>query len=388
MHGRQVGKIVRGTKIMNMEQKPANVAGDSAHEAQIDENVDRLLTQVIDQALAEVETRQARGAIRQALAEEIRNWLSEIARREMAQQPKPASGNGLAPMAVGDAIQAGMTAAGQVQNLGFVDFTKGLIDGTFQAVIGATISQMEAYAKLVGDLSKELSQFQAENVGQGEITAHLSERYPDGKGGTSVRASFTFQPTDANSETGALAKTANQKLQEVVSSLVEETQALPAPYKLTRAEDSLNISSTSDQIVKFEDAHIQLIRPAIGRMLATSMMDTLRSMAREGMARIVITNGEILSKLTFDVNATSEQSKQTNEYHSDSLGVSARARAGWGWGSVAISGNYNQLNVKTVNERNFDNVTMSAEIIGQVKIAFKTETFPPFTTAATAPVGV
>jgi hypothetical protein len=353
----------------------------------IEANVERLVNQVVDRALAEVDNRQERGAIRQYLAQDLRQVLTELAHQELARQMGLAAGNGAGGMAVGEAIQAGMAAAAQVQNLGFVDFTKGLIDGTFQAVIGATMSQMEAYARLVADLAKTLAQFQAENVGQGEITAHLANRYPDGQGGTSVRSGFTFQDTPANPETGAPAKSANQKFQEVVDALVAETRALTPPFQLTREAGSLNIPTTDQSIKKFEDAHLNLIRPAIGRMLATNMMENLRAMAREGMARIVITNGEILSKLTFNVSATSEQARQASQYHSDSLGISARASASWGWGSASLSGSYNQLNVRTVNERNFDNVTMSAEIIGQVKIGFKTETFPPVTTAAALPAG-
>jgi hypothetical protein len=46
----------------------------------------------------------------------------------------------------------GMDVASQVQNLGFVEFTAGLINGTFDAIVGATIKQMEAYAALVRNL--------------------------------------------------------------------------------------------------------------------------------------------------------------------------------------------------------------------------------------------
>jgi hypothetical protein len=89
----------------------------------------------------------------------------------------------------------------------------------------------------------------------------------------------------------------------------------------------------------------------------------------------------------FQQSMEHEQSSKTGVQESSEYKVQGEASASWGWGSASLSGSYNQLNVRTVNERNFDNVTMSAEIIGQVKIGFKTETFPPVTTAAALPAG-
>jgi len=237
---------------------------------------------------------------------------------------------------------------------------------------------MDAYAKLVADLAKTLEEFQAENVTDAEINAHLAGRYPDGQGGTSVRAGFTFTATPANPDTGAVAKTANEKFQDVVDALVAETRSLSTP--LTRGTGSLNIPADNTTLAAFTAAQVTLIRTAIGATIARTMIEHLRAMAREGMARIVITNGEILSKLTFNVTATDAQSKQASQRHQDSFGISVNAKAGWGWGSASVGANYQQMNVRTVNESSFDSVTMSAEIIGQVKLQFKTETFPPITT--------
>src|SRR4028119_2179275 len=120
-----------------------------------------------------------------------------------------------------------ISVAKQVQDLGFVEFTAGLINGTFDAIIGATIKQMQAYAELVADLAKTLSQFQAENISDAQVNAHLSNRYPDGKRGTSVRSNYTFQATTADPANGVTARTGNQNLQAVVDALISETAVLP-----------------------------------------------------------------------------------------------------------------------------------------------------------------
>ena len=250
-----------------------------------------------------------------------------------------------------------------MQNLGFVEFTAGLINGTFDAIVGATIKQMEAYAALVADVVKSLDQFRAENVSDDQINAHLSNRYPDGKGGTSITKDYKFEPTTD----GGVTTTADQRKQAVADALIKETAGLGAKNALT---GSLSTIVLEDEVKK--------IRAAIGLMLASSKMDHLRAMAREGMARIVITEGFINTKLTFKVDTTETDIKQASQYLANSRGGSVSGYyAGKKWG---VSGGFanSRINISTVNETNYNNTNMVAEMIGEVNIKFKTETFAPF----------
>lgn len=257
----------------------------------------------------------------------------------------------------------GIDVAKQVQNLGFVEFTAGLINGTFDAIVGATIKQMEAYAALVADVVKSLDQFRAENVSDDQINAHLSNRYPDGKGGTSITKDYKFEPTTD----GGVTTTDDQRKQAVTDALIKETAGL-GTNKLTGTLLSLTV--TGLEVTK--------IRTAIGLMLASSKMDHLRAMAREGMARIVITEGFINTKLTFKVDTTETDIKQASQYLANSRGGSVSGYyAGKKWG---VSGGFanSRINISTVNETNYNNTNMVAEMIGEVYIKFKTETFAPF----------
>lgn len=337
----------------------------------VGDGVDRLMA-VIDDAVNSLSTKGERQLVRDGVATIVRDTLVELA-EEQAQSRALAAGS----RAVGDAAEAGMNVAKQVQNLGFVEFTSGLINGTFDAIIGATIKQMDAYAKLVADLAKTLAEFQAENVSDAQINAHLAQTYSDGVGSTVVRSNYTF--TDTAAADGTTAKKGFEKLQEVVNALITETVTLKPPYLLTRESDSLNIAADATA-TSFTPAQVQAVRKAMGALLAKSMMDHLRAMAREGMARIVITNGEILSKLTFNVSSTEVDTRRMTNYHRDSAGFYIHGRAGFLFGRVSAGFAWNQVNVRTVNETSFDSLTMSTEIIGQIRINFKTETFPPITT--------
>jgi len=294
-----------------------------------------------------------------------------------------------APMktpAPGSTAERAMDVASRVQNLGFVEFTAGLINGTFDAIIGATIKQMEAYADLVADVAKTLEQFQAENVSEDQINAHLSDRYPDGLGGTSIRSvpAYEFTETKADADKGVTAKTAMQNMLAVVDALVLETKGLESTNKLTRVKLGFLENTTGVEIpptrikMSFSKVEVELIRKAIGMKLATSMMSHLRAMAREGMARIVITEGSINTKLTFKVDTTETLIKQEAQYSSNSRGGSVSGYyAGKKWG---ISGGFanSRINIKTVNETNYNHTNMVAEMIGEVNIKFRTETFAPY----------
>lgn len=281
---------------------------------------------------------------------------------------------------VGATATRGIEVAKQVQNLGFVEFTAGLINGTFDAIIGATIKQMQAYAELVADLAKTLAQFQAENISDAQVNAHLSNRYPDGEGDTSVRSNYIFQDTAADPANGVTGSTAAQNLQAVVEALISETSVLKSPaVPLTRTNLGIAVGDTP---INFTASQIALIRQAIGQTLASNMLDYLRAMAREGMARIVITDGSIRTKLTFNVTSTEVQTTQKAKYNRKSFKTNIRGSAGWGWGRASASASYSNVSVNTVNETTFDSLTMSTEMIGEVNLKFKTETFPAIVTEA------
>lgn len=276
----------------------------------------------------------------------------------------------------GDTALRGMEAAKQVQNLGFVEFTAGLINGTFDAIVGATLKQMEGYAKLVADLSKSIQQFQVENVSDAQITDHLATRYPDGEGGTSVRPGYTFTDIPEDTETGATGKTANEQVQNVVTALVNETQRLSKDLRLSR--DLIGIPQDATNVTQFTAEQVATIRKSIGGLLASNMISQLRELARDGMARIVITDGEILTKLTFNVSTNELQERKKENYNRNLNRTQVSGGVNGAFWKFNASTDNTNLNVNSMNESSFDSTTMSTEMIGQVKLRFKTESFPPY----------
>lgn len=253
-----------------------------------------------------------------------------------------------------------------------MEFTTGLINGTFDAIVGATIKQMKAYSEMVAQLAKTLVQFQADHVTPADITKHLASTYPDGVGGTSVRHTYVFLATVANDDLGIPARDARENLTLVANALVKEVQNASPEFVFNETSD---IQTGKES---FTEDWVEKARKAMSKQLAKSMIEHLRAMAREGMARIVVTDGELLSKLTFKVNASEHEISSTSRYDAQSSGWGVSARYGGGRFGAGFSYGSSNVHVSTMDESSFDSVTMSAEIIGQVKINFRTESFPPF----------
>jgi len=278
-----------------------------------------------------------------------------------------------------EAIEAGMEALSKATQLPFPEFTTKLVTSTFDALISATVHQMEAYANLVKDLAKSLKDFQAENISDGEINKFLTDNYPDGVGGTSVSKNFEFKTIPVSGDKPE--KKAYDIYEEIFNNLVENKLKNIWSTEITKPTITSAPGDHATAGKYFSESQVTDIRNAAGRYLATNMVDQLRAMAREGMARIVIDEGKILSKLTFHVASTDIDAKSKSDYHRDQASAYIRGRAGFGWWGVKAGASYSSMNVKTVNERTYSKVTMDAEMIGQVEIHFHTDTFPPVVTS-------
>src|SRR5262245_27104542 len=60
----------------------------------------------------------------------------------------------------------------------FPAFVAGLVHGTFDAMVDASIRQMEAYADLVSTVARSVDDFSQDNVSRGQVIDWLSEQYP------------------------------------------------------------------------------------------------------------------------------------------------------------------------------------------------------------------
>jgi hypothetical protein len=219
----------------------------------------------------------------------------------------------------GTAVRAGVEqAVSLVQGINFPGFVSGLIEGVFHSIVKSSIEQMEAYGKLVADVSKSLNQFRDENTTSNQGRDHLIEQFPD---------IFQLQlPGEGFGGGGFGDENASQEPKVVLREDINQPQAL------ARINASLPLDKPA---TKLDDELVEaLLVPAARTQLATGRQQLLATMVMMGINRIVVTDGKIQAKVMFDFQAKDSrkyaQSASRFDYEKDAYGNLAKTTASEG----------------------------------------------------------
>jgi hypothetical protein len=176
------------------------------------------------------------------------------------------------------AMQGAEAAGAYLSAVDFPAFVAGLIKGVFHAIVQSSIEQMEAYGRLVADVSKTLNQFRDENVSPNQGRDWLVETFPD-----------TFQLHVDTGEDGGPAP--RVRLREGADESVALARLNELPI------EGGPIKSLDDDVIE------ERLVPAAQTQLATSRQQLLATMVLMGINRIVVTDGRIAAKVLFDFQA-------------------------------------------------------------------------------------
>jgi hypothetical protein len=239
-----------------------------------------------------------------------------------------------APTATG---RVGEVTRATLNAINFPEFVSSLIKGTFQAITDASIQQMEAYAELLKNVAMSLDDFMTDNITNDAARDYLADNFD----GYVTRDTSGGQPTlKPNPNAGGASE-------------------MPTFFK------DLGLETPSDID---EDSIEQKLVPAARKTMAERRQQTLATMVLMGINRIVVDEGEILAKLVFHIDASEtmsmrfDQSKQT-------LGQMAGRS-----GNSGFSGNGIMVNTASLNAQS--DINVRADLTGQVKVKFRSETFP------------
>ncbi|MGY3264867.1 hypothetical protein [Lysobacter sp. HA35] len=189
------------------------------------------------------------------------------------------------------AAREGASVAGALlQQVNFPDFCAGLINGVFHSIVQTSIEQMEAYAKLVADVSKSLNDFRDENTTQNQGRDHLVQTFPD------VFQLQTGGDDPFSFGSGSFAEApATPQPRVVVREGVDEAAAV------TRINQSLPLDKPIDRL---DDELVEaLLVPAARTQIASGRQQLLATMVMLGINRIVVTDGELTAKVMYDFQA-------------------------------------------------------------------------------------
>ena len=243
--------------------------------------------------------------------------------------------------------------------VGAVDFPKfvgGLIQNVFQAIVDASIQQMEAYAELLKAVSQTVDQFAADNISMNNARDWMSQRFP---------TDFAIDTSD--SEAGPRLGMKNEDSAEEALARVSQELQLAEP-----------VTDLSDQ-----EQEGRLVMAARMQM-ARSRQQMLSSMVMLGINRIVVTDGLINAKVVFNFRASDDAKRDAKAslYDRDSSynKNTTVAGVGFGWGGAASANTNVQSHMTTVSssvdETSNSSQEMKAKLTGEVRVNFKSDYFP------------
>jgi len=241
-----------------------------------------------------------------------------------------------APPPGGNAFQRAAGATREMLGaVGFPDFVASLIQGTFRAIVDASIQQMEAYSALLAETSKTIGAFMEDNISDDMARDHLTTNHGD-----------IFH-------------------KDMSSGLPKMTVAQGQSGELPSFLRDLGFDSPADLDAQTVD---QVVVPNTRLMLAEMRHRSLATMVMMGINRIVVSDGEINAKLIFHVDASESMSLTFNDYKPTNWQLAGKL-GGNGFGASGIVVNTTNLNAQS-------DVNMNAELTGEVRVRFRSDYFP------------
>lgn len=224
-----------------------------------------------------------------------------------------------------------------VNEVDFPGFVSQLVHGTFDAIVDASIRQMESYSSLVTAVAKTVDQFTEENVSWNQARDWLATRYPG----------------------------------EVAVHLPENGQGEP---KLVPRNEDLSPVWLRDFGLEgeflTEELLEQQVLPQVRTQVGAERQQLLATMVMLGINRVAVRDGSISAKVMFRAAAKDAAGLQYAT-GSDPQGV-----ANWGERGSLSAGAQSTTMVSTLAVNAQNESTVRADLFGEVKLNFVSETLP------------
>jgi hypothetical protein len=225
--------------------------------------------------------------------------------------------------------------------IAFPKFVADLVKGTFQAIVDASIQQMEAFGQLLSNVAKTVDEFMADNISDNQARDWIAQSYPQ-----MARVDTTGEsPRVVPNGEGAIPDSARKTL------------GVPA-----------NVTSADDETLE------QTLVPAARRYLAQSRQQVLATMVLMGINRIVVTSGRIRAKMGFRIDTTdrarAESASKFDMKHEHSI------KYGWFLSPINAESRTSVAYVSSSKKDSESEINVEADLTGEVDLKFKSETFP------------
>ncbi len=275
--------------------------------------------------------------------------------------------------------------AARFGDIPFVEFTKDLVTGVFDSLLEAHIDQMEAYATFVNLLTADLSTYinnTVDGVSFTDVSDFLLKYDLPKVSDTELQAALDklqTPTTDHVHQISSTPSTSDKWWGGVINALAPVVSNLADKVKDTNLQANLNAvkdyNATVTEIAKvptYKDIH-----QSVAALIASNKYALLQNMSKQGLMRLVVTEGEIETKITFSTWNTTTSGTDT----SDSLKSIDKSK---NLKSMGILGLFRSkqmsknkaITVNTAKSYQRDSSGTKVDIFGRVLIRFKTDYAP------------
>jgi hypothetical protein len=263
------------------------------------------------------------------------------------QAPAPPADGTAGPAPRAAATETIAARAGALSDeIDFPAFVASLVHGTFDAIVDATIRQMEAFADLVSSVAKDVDQFTRDNVTPNQVRDWLVQRHP---------GDLELDPASLRAGQPRL----RPRIQGDGNGAAGEAGDDAPPAWL--ADYGVEEEPLSEELIE------QRIVPAARQAVGEQRLQLLATMVLLGMSRINVRDGSISARVRF--RAAARDIAAVDYAVSQDPGRAT-------WGDRGGSAGATQTMVSTVGVNVQAESDLKAELFGQVQINFESETLP------------
>jgi hypothetical protein len=256
-----------------------------------------------------------------------------------------------------------VTEATRLNEIGFPEFTAKLVKDVFDALLAATLRQMEAYSELVAATAKTLQDYVAENrelVSGEEVWDWLVKNLP----GPAESVAENPTPEDAT-----LVRVGVGLTEDEIKKIRDKTGLTTSDWNGPSGENN-----------KLEKDDVDTITDKVREIIAGNRYTLLKEMVRMGIIRLVVDYGEIETKLIFTTYGESQQLKAASAYQSRVFSgrvsarfISADVSACPKVVLASVAASYTSVSVRTTSSIDRDVSGSKVDIYARVFIRFKSD---------------
>ncbi|MBK9162003.1 MAG: hypothetical protein IPM27_10670 [Nitrosomonadales bacterium] len=276
-----------------------------------------------------------------------------------------------------------MDTAARFGEIPFVDFTRDLINGVFDSLVEAHLAQVEQYGDFVRSLTSDLSTYinnTSGNVDFDQIADFVQGFELPEVSDDKIKSVLDKldSPTTESPQSESMPADESKWWGGLINALAPAVQELAG--KVGQREELQAIADYNSGVVEAVPDY-QKIHDAIASLISSNKYGLLQTMAKQGMMRLVVTEGEIETKITFSTwsnsasgSSSEEKIKEKNKNKSRDRGP-GRLMQLFKRRESSKSSN-RTVTVNTAKSYQRDSSGTKVDIFGRVLIRFKTDYAP------------